>query len=203
MSLFPRVAGIVLAAGDSSRMGRTKQLLPFHGKTILEFVVDTALASSLHQVIVVLGHEAGALQSLLSGREVETVFNPDYGKGQSTSLQAGLRAITEKTDAVLFLLADQPLITSETIDLILDAYRRSPDSPIVLPVFQGRRGNPALFSRETFPRIEALSEDCGARPLFTEFAEGILTVPVADPSIHFDIDTEEDYQRLLKISSNC
>jgi molybdenum cofactor cytidylyltransferase len=198
MSPSPRVAGIVLAAGASSRMGRTKQSLPFLGKTILEWVVDSALAASLHQVIVVLGHEAGALQSLLGSRVVDTVFNPDYCKGQSTSLQTGLKAITTKTDAVLFLLADQPLVTAETIDLILDAYRRSPESPIVLPTFEGRRGNPVLFGRETFPWIETLSEDCGARHLFTEFTERILKVPIADSSIHFDVDTEEAYRLLLQ-----
>ena len=125
------------------------------------------------------------------------VFNPLYDKGQSSSLKAGLRAVTEEADAVLFLLGDQPLVTTETINRILAAYETSPSSPIVLPVFEGKRGNPALFSRETFSRIETLSEDQGARPLFDEYAGQILTVPVADSSIHFDIDTEEDYQRLL------
>lgn len=196
MSRLRRVAGIVLAAGEGSRMGRTKQLLPFRGQTILECVVDSALASSLHRVIVVIGHRADAIEPLLKGRGVTTVLNPMFGKGQSTSLKAGLQAVTEETDAVLFLLGDQPLITPATINLILSAYDASP-SPIVLPVFAGRRGNPVLFSRETFPRIEALTEDRGARPLFEEYAHGILTVPVSDSSIHFDIDTEEDYRRLL------
>lgn len=178
-------------------MGRTKQLLSFRGQTILECVVGSALSSLLQRVIVVLGHQADELEPLLKGRGVAVVFNPLYDKGQSSSLKAGLRAVTEDADAVLFLLGDQPLITQETINRILAAYETSPASPIVMPVFEGKRGNPVLFSRKILPRLESLSDDCGARPLFEEYAGQILTVPVADSSIHLDIDTEEDYQRLL------
>ena len=178
-------------------MGRTKQLLPFRGKTMLEWVVDSALASRLHRVVVVLGHRADAIEPLLKGRDVTVVLNSDYRLGQASSLKAGLRALAGDTDAVLFLLGDQPLVTPALIDRILAAYRTS-GSPIVLPVFEGRRGNPVLFGRETFPRIEALSDDCGARPLFREYAARLLTVPVDDPAIHLDIDTKEDYHRLLQ-----
>lgn len=196
MSRHSRVAGIVLAAGEGSRMGRTKQLLPFRGTTMLECVVDSALASSLHRVVVVLGHQADLLMPLLENRGVTVVVNPDYRLGQSSSLKAGLHALSEETDAVLFLLGDQPLITPALIDSILTAYEASP-SPIAIPVCAGKRGNPVLFSRETFPRLEALSADCGARPLFEEYAERILKVSVADPAINMDIDTEEDYRRIL------
>ncbi len=190
------MAGIVLAAGTSSRMQRAKQLLPFRGQTVLETVVDSALASSLQRVVVVIGHQAEAIEPLLRHRAVTLVRNPDYRLGQSSSLQAGLRALTEESEAALFLLGDQPLVTPEIIDRVLAAYEKSP-SPIVLPVFQGRRGNPALFSRETFPRLQELRADSGARPLFAEYAGRILQVPVEDPAIHLDIDTEEDYRRLL------
>jgi molybdenum cofactor cytidylyltransferase len=199
MSRAFRVAGIVLAAGASSRMGgRTKQLLPFRGQSILECVVDSALASSLHRTLVILGYHAESLEPLLSNRDVTIVHNPDYASGQSTSVKAGLRALTEDSDAVLFLLGDQPLVTPAIINRILAAYATKP-SPIVMPVCDGQRGNPVLFSRETFSRMAELSADCGARTLFEEYAERILKVPVADPFIHFDIDTEEDYRRLLSL----
>jgi molybdenum cofactor cytidylyltransferase len=193
-----RVVGIVLAAGEGSRMGRTKQLLPFRGKTILQWVVDNALAASLHRVVVVLGHEADTLAPLLAGRDVDVVVNPDYRLGQSTSLKAGLSALTDETEAALFILGDQPLVSPRIMDAILAAYEASP-SPIVLPVFEGRRGNPVLFSRETFPRIAALTADQGARPLFAEYEGRILPVEVSDPAIHLDIDTAEEYERLLRM----
>ena len=191
------VTGIILAAGEGSRMGRTKQLLPFRGKTILDCVIDSALASTLDRVIVVLGHQADQLKPLLERAGVESVVNARYREGQSTSLKAGLQALSGETDAVLFLLGDQPLVTPALIDQILAAYRES-SSPIVMPVHNGKRGNPVLFSRETFTGIQALNADCGARPLFQEYAERLQAVPVDDPAIHFDIDTEDDYQRLLR-----
>ena len=198
MSGAPRITGIVLAAGRGSRMGRTKQLLPFCGRTMLECVVDNACASRLERIIVVLGFQAEALVHLISGRDITLVVNPSYESGQSSSLKAGLQAVTDEADAVLFLLGDQPLVSTETINRILLEYERSPHSPVVLPLFEGRRGNPALFSRETFARIETLSGDCGARSLFAEYAGRIVEVTVSDRSIHTDIDTEEDYQRLLE-----
>lgn len=197
MKVQPKVAGIVLAAGRSSRMGRPKQLLPFRGRTVLEWVVDNALASRLHRVIVVLGHAAEAVKPLMEQRKVTTTVNPSYGAGQSSSLKAGLRELSEDCEAALFLLGDQPLVTAETIDLLIDVFADSP-SPIIIPTFNGRRGNPVLFSRVTFPRIEALHGDCGARTLFQEYSEEIRFVAVNTPAILFDLDTEDDYHRLLK-----
>jgi molybdenum cofactor cytidylyltransferase len=199
MKSTARVAGIVLAAGKATRMGRTKQLLPFRGKSVLEWVVDHALASGLHRLVVVLGHDAELLEPLLRERDVTVVVNPQYGEGQSSSLKAGLGALTDETEAALFLLGDQPLVTPEIIDRILAAYAASP-SPIVMPVCEGRRGNPVLFVRETFPAIRNLSGDHGARGIFAQYAGRILTVPVESRAILADIDTEEDYQRLLQDS---
>jgi molybdenum cofactor cytidylyltransferase len=198
VSRTPSITGIILAAGTGSRMGRTKQLLPFRGQTILESVIDNALASALDQVIVVLGFQAVTVAQVIAGKNVTVVVNPLYESGQSSSLKAGLQAVTREADAVLFLLGDQPLVTPETINRILAEFERSPHSPVVLPLFAGKRGNPALFSRETFARIERLSGDYGARSLFTEYAGHILEVAVNDQSIHLDVDTEVDYHRLLE-----
>lgn len=199
LSRVPHVTGIVLAAGKGSRMGRTKQLLPFREQTILECVVDSALASKLQRVIVVLGYQADALEPLMKGRDVTVVVNPSFENGQSSSLKAGLQEVTDEADAVLFMLGDQPLVTTGTINHILSAYGTSPATPIVAPAFEGKRGNPVLFSRETFSRIESLDGEYGARPLFQEYSGRILHVQVDDPGIHFDIDTEENYQRLLRL----
>jgi molybdenum cofactor cytidylyltransferase len=179
-------------------MGRSKQLLPFRGSTVIECIVDSALKASLHKVVVVLGHKAEELRPLLTGHDVMVIHNSDYKRGQSSSIQAGLDAVREEVDAVLFLLGDQPLITPETIDSLLSAYASSP-SPIVMPLFKGRRGNPVLFDRQTFERIDALTGDTGARVIFQEYADQIVEVPFHDSSVHFDIDTEQDYKALKKM----
>lgn len=198
MNPASRVAGIILAAGSSSRMGRPKQLLFFRGQTVIECVVDNALASSLSRVVVVLGHQSAAISSLIQERDLTVVFNSDYHEGQSSSVRTGLQAVKDDVDAVLFLLGDQPLISAETIDLILAAYKSNP-SPIVLPLFDGKRGNPVLFDRQTFAQITALAGDTGARVIFPEYAGRTMELSLQDPSIHLDIDTEQDYRFLREM----
>lgn len=200
MNRPPNVVGVILAAGEGSRMGAVKQMLRFRGRTILECVIDNAIASTLQKVVVVIGHRVDLIEPMLTGKDVTIVINGEYKTGQSSSIKAGLRALPEQTGAVLFMLGDQPLVTPETINLIVNAFQDS-HSHIVLPACNGKRGNPALFSRETFTRMETLSGDCGARPLFQEYAGHILQVPVGDRSIHFDVDTEEDYRRLLELEA--
>lgn len=189
------IAGVILAAGKSERMGQLKQLLPFRGQSILESVIDTALQSSLQSVAVVLGHQADRIEPLLKDKKVTVIRNPDYAKGQSSSLRAGLDRVKEQVDGVLFLLADQPLLRPETIDSLLSAYRQAPH-PIVVPTFNGQRGNPVLIDRELFPQLFNLREDNGARVLFEKYRDDILKIAVLDSSILIDIDTEEDYHNL-------
>ena len=193
-----RVAGIVLAAGEGRRMGKLKQSLPVRGKSMLETVVDKALASSLHRVVVVLGSHSDRLAPLLSNRPVTVVINRDHRDGQASSLKAGLRELTPESDAALFLLGDQPLVSQETVDGIVVAYQRT-NAPIIAPIYGGKRGNPVLFGRELFPLIEGLTGDTGARGILTEHSELVIFLPVADPGILFDVDTEEDYYRLCNM----
>lgn len=198
MSRRSKVVGVVLAAGEGTRMGGlVKQMLPFKGKPIVEWVVDNAVASLLQSVVVVIGHRADLVEPVLAGKDVTVVINSDYRSGQSSSIKSGMAALPEWADAALFLLGDQPLVSPADINLLLDAYHAS-SAPIVLPVHKGIRGNPALFSRETFRRMELLKGDSGARALFGEYAGRILQAPVENGFIHFDIDTEEDYRRLLQ-----
>lgn len=193
-----RVAGIVLAAGEGRRMGMLKQLLPVCGKTMLETMVDTALASSLHRVVVVLGHQAELLAPLLEKRPVTVVINREYREGQASSLQAGLRALDTESDAALFLLGDQPLVSRETVDGIVTAFLKA-TTPIIAPFCGGRRGNPVLFGKETFPLLEDLQGDAGARGILIEHSDMVMPLPVEDSGVLFDVDTEEDYLRLLEI----
>ncbi|MDQ3411935.1 MAG: nucleotidyltransferase family protein, partial [Chloroflexota bacterium] len=117
------VSGIILAAGQSSRLGRSKQLLPLAGRPLLAHVIAHAAASDLDETILVLGHEATAIAAALGDLGQRTMINPEYAAGQSTSVRAGLSAVSPESDAVMFLLGDQPTVTSEIINALLTAYR--------------------------------------------------------------------------------
>ena len=190
-----KVAGIILAAGTSSRMGRPKQLLPFKGKTLLAWAIEAAIQSSLTQVILVLGHNTADIQKTLDFPDLSIIHNPEYQQGQSASIRHGIKALDTSIDAVMFLLGDQPLLKPKTINTLIAAYREK-HGLIVAPTFQGNRGNPVLFDRLLFPRLETLSNDSGGRILFKEYADQINLVEVDDPGIHIDVDTLDDYEEL-------
>jgi molybdenum cofactor cytidylyltransferase len=197
-------------------MGRAKLLLPYGGRTVLEYAVTAALESGAGLTVVVLGPEAAAARAVLAeaypGRaDLRMVSNPDYLTGQASSLRVGLRAVLDAFPelvaapppalprAVVFCLGDQPLVTAKTVTALIDAYLASPERPgpvVVAPVHAGRRGNPVLIDRRLFPELLALTGDVGARGVLDRHAgEGTLLVP-AGPEVLVDLDTPEDYARL-------
>lgn len=192
----PAVSGIVLAAGTSSRLGRPKQLLDLGGRSVLERVLDTARAASLDEVVVVLGHAAQEIEKAVAfGEGVRVVANPDYLRGQSTSLQAGLRAVTKEAEAAVILLGDQPDIRLEAIGLVVNAWRAGA-GPIVQASYGGRPAHPTLLAREAWADIEALSGDEGART-FIEAHRNLRMLVEVGGEPPDDIDSEEDYRRAL------
>ena len=191
------IAGIVLAAGRSSRLERPKQLLPVLGESLLRHTVRRVLASSLDNVILVIGHEADAVRAAVAGLPVDVVFNPDAALGQSTSVRAGLAALAPETEAALFILGDQPGVDPRVIDALIAAWRES-GAPVVAPHYEDGIGNPVLFDRRVFPELAALDGDTGARPVVRAHAKSgaLLEVSVAGPAPP-DIDTEADYAALI------
>jgi molybdenum cofactor cytidylyltransferase len=195
------LTGVVLAAGASTRMGRLKQLLPVGNRCLLQWVVDAALASSLDEVVVVLGHRAeevrGAIALPEDGR-ARAIVAPDFARGQSTSLQRGLRAADARSQALAVLLGDQPGVSGGLIDRVAEAFL-SAGALLARPVYPdagGAPGHPVFLARRIWPRIEALSGDQGARGLFAARPDWLLEVPVpGDPPL--DVDTWEDYQRCV------
>ncbi len=188
-----RVAAVVLAAGGAERFGAAKQLLPWAGGTLLSHAVDVALASQAGPVVVVLGHQADACRAALGDRPVRVVHNTDWAQGQSSSVKAGLAALPATIGAAIFLLADQPRITPAVVDALIERHRATL-APVVWPEYAGRRGNPVLFDRVTFPDLLRLSGDVGGRPVLRAYADRAERVPVADPGVLFDIDTPGDYE---------
>jgi molybdenum cofactor cytidylyltransferase len=188
-----RVAAIVLAAGESRRFGFPKQLLPWREKTLLKHVVDVVLGSSVEDTSVVLGYRAEQIGALLKDRPVRLVINEDWEKGLSSSVKAGLQALPANYEACLFLLGDQPNITTELISTILNRYRRTL-AAILAPSYRGLRGNPALFVRSLFPELLTLEGDRGGREVIQRHQDELETVEVEKENIFLDIDTVADYQ---------
>jgi molybdenum cofactor cytidylyltransferase len=180
-------AGIILAAGESKRMGQPKQLIEIHGKTLLKHVVDAALASKLDTVFVVIGHQAAAVRASLDGRPVTFVANPDYREGLSTSVKSGLRALPPDADAAMFLLGDQPGVTAELIDQLVAACTVS---TIAAASVGGRRGTPTLFGRAWFPDLLRSSGDAGGRHVIDAHPEAVTLVGAGDDLR--DLDTPQD-----------
>jgi molybdenum cofactor cytidylyltransferase len=191
-----RVAAVVLAAGGAERFGAAKQLLPWAGGTLLSHAVDTALASRAGPVVVVLGHQADACRAALGDRPAAVVYNAQWAQGQSSSVKAGLAALPANVGAALFLLADQPGVTPAVVDALIERHRATL-APVVWPEYEGRRGNPVLFDRVTFPDLMRLSGDVGGRPVLQAYAGRAERVPVADPGVLSDIDAPEDYEQAV------
>lgn len=192
----PRVAGIVLAAGRSSRLGRPKQLLDLDGLPLVAHAVAAANGSVLDPVIVVLGNAAAEIAAVIPAGRHEVVTNPRFADGQATSMQAGLAAIPPDAAAVLFLLGDQPAVTPAHIDALVDRFRAT-GAPVVQARFGGEPGNPVLVSRALFPELAAVSGDEGARSVVRAHRDAIAWVDFDGP-VPRDVDTGEDYEALLR-----
>lgn len=190
-----RVSALVLAAGASQRMpGRNKLLLPLAGKTVIAHTVDHLLQSKAGEVIVVLGHEAEAVQRALSGREVAFTTNPNFSQGLSTSIIAGLQAASKSAQGFLISLADQPLVTFAELNLLIRCFVYAGRRSIVAPVYQGRRGNPIIFDRCHLPEMLAISGDTGCKAILAQHPQRVLEVEMQTDHVLRDVDTVEAYE---------
>jgi molybdenum cofactor cytidylyltransferase len=192
-----RVAGLVLAAGRSTRMGQANKLLQtVRGMPMVRHAVEAQLASSARPVLVVTGHQHEAVAAALEGLEVQFVHNPDFATGLASSVKAGLRALPGDTPGVVVSLGDMPNVTWQVIDRLAQVFAESPEALAVVPTLFGQRGNPVLLSRGLFGAVEALSGDQGARRLLDGAGEAIVEVPLDDPAIALDVDTPEALRAL-------
>lgn len=190
------ISAILLAAGESKRMGRLKPGLPLGNSTILEQSIDNLVHSRIDELIVVLGYRAQELMEKVAGRQVKTVINPDYEQGMSTSVIAGLHMVDDKAQAVLFALADQPFIDSKIVDKLIDGFSRH-SKGIVVPAYRGRRGHPVIFAVRYREELLRLRGDVGGRQIIKEHTDDVLEIPVDSESINVDIDTMSDYGAYL------
>jgi len=199
-----QVAGIILAAGMSHRMGTVKQLLPLAEKPLLAHVLEATLASRLDKVVLVLGYEEKrireALGLMLANPKLAVVINKRYQEGLATSLASGLKEVATDFPGVMFLLGDQPLIDAETIDLLLDHFRSSPRG-ICVPTYGAKRGNPVCFKHSYYGKLFTLTGDCGAREIINSHPQDVLAVEIKNPDVFLDVDDPLSFEYVKKLKS--
>jgi molybdenum cofactor cytidylyltransferase len=188
-------AAIILAAGQSKRMGQNKLLMRFAHSTVLETIVDALGGCNLGDCVVVTGHEHERIEALLRGRPVRFAFNPGYATGEMlSSIQAGLRAMRGECQTALLVLGDQPRIDAKTVQQILEAY--VPGS-IVVPSYQRRRGHPILLDRAFWPDVLGLPPGANLRQVVNAHTDRIRYLEVDSDAIVRDLDTPEDYRHAI------
>lgn len=190
------VSAILLAAGESKRMGRLKQLLPLGRTTMVEQAIDNLLNSKVNEVIVVLGHRAEEIMRKIATKPVKIAVNPVYHQGMSTSIIAGLKLVDDGARAVMLALADQPFIDSQTINRLIDEFCDH-NRGIIIPTYQSRRGHPIIFAIKYKEELSSLKGDVGGRQIMEHHPDDVLEVAVASPGINIDIDTTDDYNSNL------
>ena len=192
MKKINKVTAIVLAAGQSHRMGdENKLLMKIDDYPMVEHVAKILNESCLDKIIVVTGFESKQIKSALNGYDVMFIDNPDYEQGLSTSLIAGLRSVDEMTDAVIICLGDMPMITSTGIKQLIDEFNPEGGREICVPTYQGKRGNPILWSRRFINEMLQLEGDVGAKHLLFSYDDVVHEVSIQDSGVLLDFDTKE------------
>jgi molybdenum cofactor cytidylyltransferase len=192
------IAAIVLAAGMSSRFGKPKLLLPLDGRSLIRRTVEqviTAGSGEWEEVVVVVGYEAARVQQELEGLPIRTIVNPRFASGMSASLITGLQGISSHAEGAMIFLGDQPLVSPEVVRRMLTVFRGSQRS-IVVPVYDGVRRNPVLFSRSLFPELMTVKGDKGGRDVVMRHPESVASVAFPSDVAPRDVDTWEDYEAL-------
>lgn len=192
-----RVFALLLAAGQSRRMGAFKPLLPFGGRTVLETLIFTYRKAGVSDLLVVLGHRAAEVRPVLNKLGVASVFNEHYPRGMFSSIQCGVRNLPPSCGAFFLQPADMPGLQPETIRLLVAA-RGEKDALVLHPCHEGRRGHPPLVSTSLVPAVLAFDEPGGMRTLLSRYQQKSLNIECGDPGILSDLDNREDYEAMLR-----
>lgn len=195
-----RIAGIVLAAGASSRMGEDKSLLPWGNKTILEHLLEALKQSRVGLVRVVLGANAGLVQEKIRLGTAEAVINPEWEKGQLSSLQAGLNSLPSgMVEAAVVCLVDHPCISSRVVEALISAFYSS-RNPVIVPTYQGRRGHPVLFAASLFDELHQAPLEVGARHVVRRHNTEVLEVPTEEEGVVLNINDRAAYEKVSRMA---
>ncbi|BAY09131.1 nucleotidyltransferase family protein [Calothrix sp. NIES-2098] len=196
------IAVMILAAGASTRMGTPKQLLPYQGRSLVQYITEIAIASVCHPVVVVLGAYAEQIRPEIARLPISIVENLDWARGMSTSINRGMQFLQnqpQNIEAVVILVCDQPFISTQIINRLVEAYH-STKKALVSCEYAGTLGVPALFNKMFFSELAALSGNRGAKQIINNHLDRVFSIPFTLGNI--DIDTPKDYEQLLTIISN-
>ena len=196
------IVAVILSAGESSRMGRPKALLPIDGVRFVEKIVAALKSTDVENIIVVLGHNAEEMRQKISDLPVTILVNHDYKQGQLSSLQVAIRHLESSSDGspvdgILVHLVDHPYISATLVDSMIDRFYET-KKLIVVPRFQGRRGHPVIFAHALFPELLAAGTDQGAKPVVHAHRDDTLEIDTEDEGVLIDIDTPEEYRLHVK-----
>jgi len=193
-------AGIILAAGKSTRFGSLKHLFKVGEKTIISMVIDASVKSDLDRIVLVLGYRSDtimtAIDNHLQNHKIRTVINPRFQEGMSSSLKCGMMEIRDEFPSVMIILGDHPFLDTKTINILLDRFKSS-DKAICVPVYKGKRGLPVCFGNRFYADIMNITGDIGARHIIQKNPEQVLTVEVDNPDCLFDVDNDDDLAQLI------
>jgi molybdenum cofactor cytidylyltransferase len=187
---------IILAAGESRRMGQPKQLLPFDGKTMLECVIDAVASPRVDEIRVVLGYKADEIAAKIAHTSCKIVKNDRYPLGMFTSMQAGLRELPKKTRVVMLAVCDQPRLKRETVETLIEKFEKGRHK-ILIPSYNGRQGHPPLLRAEYANEILAMDESMTLKHFYAKHADDIARLVVEDEGVLIDIDDRETYEQEL------
>lgn len=195
-----RISGILLAAGESKRMGKPKLILNLGKSNIINATIDNLLKSEIYELIIVLGHEAQKIESSLSTQDkrIKFVTNKNYREGMSTSIKCGVLTTSKESEAFLIALGDQPLISPKVINRLIEKYQSSKVG-IVTVMHKSLRGHPVLISKKYVKELLSLNGDIGARDLLKQHLDDTASVKIESSEEFFDIDRTQDYEELKKI----
>ena len=197
------ITAIVLAAGESRRMGAQKVLLPYGGRTLIEHIIRAIEAGGADEVIAVTGHQADRVVAALSNSSVRIALNEDYRSGMLSSVRHGIRTASLDTDAFLVALGDQPAIRSDVVRLLLDAFRDNDESSetisgaIIVPTCCGKRGHPVVFSSRFRNEVLSCYDNVGLRGLPAAHPDAVREVPLRNAGILRDMNVPKDYKKEL------
>lgn len=191
---------VILAAGSSTRMGTPKQLLPYREHTLLSHTVEVAIASICHPIIVILGAYAEQIRPEISQYPIQILENPRWNEGMSSSIQVGIQALdkaSEKPEAVVITLCDQPFISTQLVNQLVETYFTT-GKPIIASEYAGILGVPTLFSSSFFPNLMDLKGAAGAKKIIEKYSDRVFSIPFLEGTV--DIDTPEEYNQLQNLN---